>query len=277
MDTGPYTGTRTGTPPGSGTSAIERDTPAPDWRGLLDLLETRTDATYDDLWRTWVVRPEEAVLLDQRARAREAYAAAVVDAGDWELPRAIRTALDRWQFDDAMTMIGKARAVLDARADLANDAAAAGVTLPSTVRDMFERQGPEAAQAELATESATIARIAADAQSEPADPGIVESVGLYGETPATQMSAARTAFASGDLAGAVAAADIARDTWLGATEAGRGRLALAAGGLAAFGLMLLAWSRPRRPRRPMGKARPPMAHSSGRSSAGSDPDRPDTR
>jgi hypothetical protein len=277
MDTGPYTGTRTGTSPGSGASAIERDTPAPDWRSLLDLLETRTDATYDDLWRTWVVRPEEAVLLDQRATAREAYAAAVVDAGDWELPRAIRTALDRWQFDDAMTMIGKARAVLDARDDLANDAAAAGVTLPSTVRDMFERQGPEAAQAEVATESAAIARIASDAHAEPADPGIVESIGLYGETPATQMDAARTAFASGDLAGAVAAADIARDTWQGSSEAGRGRLALAAGGLAAFGLMLLAWSRRRRPRRPAGKARQPMAHSSAQSSAGSDPHRPDSR
>ena len=39
-----------------------------DWRGLLDLLEARTDTTYDDLWRTWVARPEDVPLLDARAR-----------------------------------------------------------------------------------------------------------------------------------------------------------------------------------------------------------------
>jgi len=256
---------------------MARDTPAPDWRGLLDLLETRTDATYDDLWRTWVVRPEEVALLDQRATARAAYAAAVTDAGDWELPRAIRTALDRWQFGEAMTMIGKGRDVLAARSDLAADAAAAGLTLPATLRDAFERQGPEAAQAELAAEAAAIERIGSDAGSEPADPGIVASIGLLGEEPAADMAEARTAFASGDLAGAVAAADIARDTWLGATVAGRGRLAIAAGGLAAFGLLLLAGSRRRRPRRPVGAARPPMAHSSAGSSTGSDPHGRDTR
>jgi hypothetical protein len=273
MDTGPYTGTRTGTTSGTGTTAIQRDTPAPDWRGLLDLLETRTDATYDDLWRTWVVRPEEATLLDKRASARAAYAAAVIDAGDWELPRAIRTALDRWQFDEAMRLIGKARAILAARPTLAADAAAAGMTLPSTLRDTFERQGPEAGETELALESAAIARIASDAHTEPADPGIVTSIGLLGDDSATQMSQARTTFASGDLAGAVAAADRARDSWLGATEAGRGRLAIAAAGLAAFGLLLLAWSRRRRRKPPVGPARRAMAHSA----VGSDPRRPDSR
>ncbi|MGZ8528507.1 MAG: hypothetical protein ACXWWR_06895, partial [Candidatus Limnocylindrales bacterium] len=37
-----------------------------DWRGMLDLIESegRVDAT--DLWRTWVTRPEDAVLLDDR-------------------------------------------------------------------------------------------------------------------------------------------------------------------------------------------------------------------
>jgi len=272
MDTGPYTGTRTGTSPGTGATAIGRETAPPDWRGLLDLLETRTDATYDDLWRTWVVRPEEAALLDQRAAARAAYAAAVIDAGDWELPRAIRTTLDRWQFGEAMTMIGKARAVLAARSDLSADAAAAGLTLPTALRDAFERRGPEAAQAELGAEAAAIERIASDARSEPADPGIVASIGLLGEDSAASMAQARTAFASGDLAGAVASADRARDTWLGATDAGRGRLAIAAAGLAAFGLLLLGWSRRRRPRPPVSPARRPMA----RSAVGSEPRRPDS-
>ena len=254
-------------------AAIQRDTPAPDWRGLLDLLETRTDATYDDLWRTWVVRPEEAALLDARTSARAEFAAAVTEAGGWELPRAIRTALDRWQFDEAMAMLGKARAVLAARTSLEADATAAGLTLPSTLREAFEDEGPEAAQTELAAESAAVERIASDARSRPADPGIVASIGLLGEDPAAQMAQARAAFASGNLAGAVAAADRARDTWLGTTDAGRGRLAIAAGGFAAFGLLLLAWSRRRRPRAPVGAARPPLAPSA----ASSDPHGPDPR
>src|SRR5207253_3150246 len=54
----------TDTPPAAGEAH------GPDWRTLLDLLETRTDATYDDLWRTWVVRPEDVPLLDARAQAR---------------------------------------------------------------------------------------------------------------------------------------------------------------------------------------------------------------
>ena len=71
------------------TSAPEAGATPPDWRGLLDLLEERTDATYADLWSSWVVRPQEAPMLAIRAQARTDYAAAVTAAGDWELPAAI--------------------------------------------------------------------------------------------------------------------------------------------------------------------------------------------
>jgi hypothetical protein len=273
MDAGPYGGMGADTKTGAAASPIQRDAPAPDWRSLLDLLETRTDATYDDLWRAWVVRPEEAALLDARATARSAYAAAVREAGDWELPRAIRTALDHWRFDEATAMIAKARAVLAARSDLEADATAAGLTLPSTLRETFERQGPEAAQLELASESAAIARIAADAGSKPLDANIVASIGLIGDTSDAQIVRARTTFASGDLAGAVGAADTAHDAWLGATERGRGRLAVAAAVLAAFGLILLAWSRRRRPPPPVRVTRSAMARAAGPGRP--DPPRPD--
>ena len=59
----------------------------PDWRGLLDLLETETGKDFTDLWRKWVIRPEEAALLDARADARAAYARTLALAGDWRLPR----------------------------------------------------------------------------------------------------------------------------------------------------------------------------------------------
>ena len=45
---------------GSDAVAPELGAPPPDWRGLLDLLEDRTGQKYDDLWRAWVVRHEDA-------------------------------------------------------------------------------------------------------------------------------------------------------------------------------------------------------------------------
>ena len=45
----------------------------PDWRALLDLLEGATGQPLDDLWRTWVTRPEDLAALDARGPARAAY------------------------------------------------------------------------------------------------------------------------------------------------------------------------------------------------------------
>ena len=63
-----------------GTATPELVDGPPDWRGLLDLLEARTGASYDDLWRTWVARDTDLPLLDARAAARSRYDA-VVAAG----------------------------------------------------------------------------------------------------------------------------------------------------------------------------------------------------
>ena len=52
----------------------------------LDLLEARTGSPFDDLWRTWVARPEGLPLLDARAAARAAYAALVAAAGTGSCP-----------------------------------------------------------------------------------------------------------------------------------------------------------------------------------------------
>ena len=45
----------------------------PDWRGLLDLLEAHGSTSFDDLWRTWVVRDADLPLLDARLEARSRY------------------------------------------------------------------------------------------------------------------------------------------------------------------------------------------------------------
>ena len=60
----------------------------PDWRGLLDLLDEHTTTSLDDLWRTWVARPEDLALLDARQAARARYAATVANAGEWQTAQA---------------------------------------------------------------------------------------------------------------------------------------------------------------------------------------------
>ena len=76
-----------GTGSASATLAPETVDGPPDWRGLLDLLEAETGKDFTDLWRQWVVRPEEAGLLDARAEARTAYVRTLASTGDWQLPR----------------------------------------------------------------------------------------------------------------------------------------------------------------------------------------------
>ncbi|MFI5225761.1 MAG: hypothetical protein ACHQ3P_03700, partial [Candidatus Limnocylindrales bacterium] len=240
----------------SGSAAAPGIAAAPDWRGMLDLLETRTGQSYDDLWRAWVVRPEEAALLDDRARVRAAYAAAVAQAGDWELPASIRVALDEWRFDDASAQIDAARAVLTQRMTLATAAETAGLTLPGTLRTTFEGSGGTAAAAAEATaERQAIARIVADAAAKSDDSAPVTAIGLMGADPDTSLASARTAFAAGDLSGAVAAADAAAATWTGAQDVGRGRLAMLALVFAALGIVVFLATRFRARRGIAGAAR----------------------
>ena len=81
-----------------GAAAPEMVDGPPDWRGLLDLLEDDTRASYADLWRTWVARDVDLPLLDARAAARTRYDAVVKAAGDWQLPKAVRDAMRAWRF-----------------------------------------------------------------------------------------------------------------------------------------------------------------------------------
>lgn len=213
---------------------------APDWRGLLDLIETRTGTDLSVLWRTWVLRPDEIALLDRRATVRAAYRSLVAQAGEWEVPKAIRVALDHWQFDVAADLIARAQAVLAGRPALESAASALGVTLPAALRTLFEGDaGPATAAAELATERAAIDRMAADFAARPTALSPVERVGLMGSDPEQFVADARAAFAKGSLGDAVTSADAAADAWTGALDAGRGRLALIAGILTVFAFLVL--------------------------------------
>ena len=210
----------------------------PDWRSLLDLFEDATGKPFDDLWRQWIARPTDLVLLDQRAAARAAYDKALTDAGAWTLPRSIRDALRAWQFNPAMAQLAAAESVLGQRADLTAAASIAGVGLPRTLEASFEGDaGLAAAAAEASAELTTVEAIRQAELAQPANvpgtPGVLILVGLVGEDPVGELGAAKAAFAAGDLQGAIASASAAAADWTAAAEQGRTRLV-------SIGLLVLA-------------------------------------
>jgi hypothetical protein len=196
----------------------------PDWRGLLDLLEARTDATYDDLWRDWVARPTDLVLLDARSAARARYDEVVAAAGDWRLPEPVRDAMRAWRFDDATALLDSAQATLDARADLSAAADAAGLVAPDSLRLAFEdNDGFDDATAEVTAERAIIERYVAAVGLRPIDPSPLVALGLWGTTPESDLAVARDAFARGDLEAAADGAADAAAIWASAESIGQSR------------------------------------------------------
>lgn len=219
-----------------GSSAPERVDGAPDWRGFLDLLEAQTGRDFTDLWRAWVIRPDEGTLLDARATARTSYTRTLALAGDWMLPRSIRDALRAWQFDAAGQQLADARTVLAQWAALETMAARDQVTLPDSMRPLFEAgsmtQASAGAEA-LRNAMLTIERAAA-ARSAESDPLI--RIGMLGEQPEADLAKARASLASGELEASAASADDAYRAWAGAWQEGRRRAMLA---LAAFATVLV--------------------------------------
>ena len=209
--------------PAGGGAAETVDAP-PDWRGLLDLLEERTDATYDDLWREWVARETDLPLLDARAQTRERYEEMVSAAGDWQLPRPIRDALRAWRFSDATALLSDAEAALAGRTSVTEAAARAGLIAPATLRLAFEDDdGFDDATAETNAELDVIGRYVAADALRPAQMTPFLALGLWGLDPEQELAEARDAFARGDLPAAAAAAGYVATTWAEAEGVGQNR------------------------------------------------------
>jgi hypothetical protein len=195
-----------------------------DWRGLLDLLESRSDATYDDLWRAWVARPEDSVLLDARLAARSRYESFLETVGDWDVPLSIRDAMRSWRFKEANALIDGAAAIIELRGEVELAAGTAGLSAPETLRMAFEDDdGFDDAATEAGAELVAIDRYVAAVSQRPAAMTPLMTLGLWGETPEADLVAAKEAFASGDLAGTTAAADEAAASWLNAESMGQAR------------------------------------------------------
>jgi hypothetical protein len=238
-----------------GASEPEAVTIQNDWRRFLDLLEEiGGSASAEELYRRWVVTTEQEAQLEERARARETYAA-LVDAGDGWLPGfAVRDPLGRWQFARARERIEEAGAILAIRDDIAEVADRLGIDPPGSLRAAYQGATTEEelalARAAAAEQLAVATELAATAEAVRAARDPFTAIGLIGEEPERDLEAATAAFVAGseDRAAARAAEirtllDTADDTGRTRTLAGGG-LVLAGGGLAAAAAV---WRRRRGP------------------------------
>ena len=199
---------------------------APDWRAFLDILEDETGADFTDLWREWVIRPEEAPLLDARADAQADYQRTLALADGWALPRSIRDALRAWQFDEAARLMTDTRTVLAQRGALESMAARDGVTLPDDMRRLFEAGQLVDASARAEAERNAMLTIAGAAAARSADNDPLTTIGMLGEHPEANLTDARAALATGDLDATLASAGDAFRAWNGAWQEGRRRALL---------------------------------------------------
>ncbi len=137
-------------------------------------------------------------------------------------------------FDDATTLLEQAGAALEARTEVEDAAEAAGLIAPAGLRLAFEdADGFDDAAAEAAAELTTITAYtdAVAARSTATSP--FTQLGLWNETPDADLSAAREAFATGDLKASIAASAEAEASWSEADTVGQGRAV-------SIGLLVLA-------------------------------------
>jgi len=233
---------------GPATSGVPASQPG--WQRLLDLLEERTDAEYDDLWSEWVVSAGERALLEDRAEARERYMQVVEAAGPWELPGALRYDLSSWLFIETLEQLDQAAEVIDLRDEIVARATTLDIAPPDDLRVAFEGDTGFAAARSEALGALDALEAIDDAVLSLADElGPLEWVGLLLADPAADLAASMEAWESGDSAAADKAAMAASTTRNGAEAAGRDRLLLGGGGTIAVGGGLLIWRRRRRPPR----------------------------
>jgi hypothetical protein len=219
-----------------------------DWHYLLDLLEEGTGKPFRDVFETWVAAPADAELLDQRDAARDQYHALRDQAGSWDLPRDLRRDMSAWAFDEAVQTMDDAAALLDRRDQIAQQAAALGLTLPDTMQRDFAGGRLNQAAAD-ATDMGAAVQAYADALA--ANDGIdpIEWLGLLGEDPAATLARAASSLADGATGEATEQAANARETWQNAAQVGTGRAVAVGGGfvlLAGAGLGGGVWWRRRR-------------------------------
>ena len=238
---------------GDGTPQTGVDLHLAGWQELLDLLDARTGATFDDLWTAWVVNSQQQPFMVARSAARKHYAAVVTQAGPWNLPTDLRYAMGSWQFDAAEADLVLADAVLTTRDRIAAQASGLGLTPPAALQQAFEgKSGLPAAKQEAGLEITALAAISKAADRLAQKSSLLESIGLLGSDPRVDLDAARTAFEADQPDAATRDAERALAVRGGAEEVGKTRALLGGGGFLVLSGGILVSVRVRRGRRVRG-------------------------
>ncbi len=236
----------------AGEGNPETDNRAVDWRRFLDHLEEAGGATEAEaLYRDWIVDVLGERELDERADAREVYAA-LVEAGDgWLPPVYVRLAMAKWTFAQATRAIEEATGVLDAQEALDARAATNGIALPTGMEAAYEGAADGFDQAlELAKEQDNALTAVVEATAVvAAERDLFTTLGLEGTSAEDAVAAARAAFTAGELDDAVAGSQQASALIAAAPAAGQTKVAIGAGVVIGVLVLLLVVVLLRRRRR----------------------------
>jgi hypothetical protein len=205
-----------------------------------------------------VTEPHQDDILDERAAARESYAA-LLEAGDgWLAPYSVRSKLAVWDFPRAETAIDEAEALIASREAIETRAASLQITPTGKLEQAYESANVDLedaralAEEQLAALDALVAaRAALDRERD-----VIATVGLLGTEPATEFDAATAAFEADDLPAAVADAADVQALIDGAPDVGRTRVVTAgaaAGGAFVLGTGAIFLARRRRRGRATGR------------------------
>jgi hypothetical protein len=183
-----------------GVVAEEQPLP-PDWRTLLDHFDRVADTDgIDELFRTLVIDPGDAPLLDRRAAARTDYDALVFRAGGWTLPPYLRAAMASWEFETFSAAQGAVSDVIVRRDALFGWEASLELSPRDDARAVFESAQEDMAEvvALLDEQEAALESFDEAERLVNGDRGLLARIGLLGHDPDGDLAALRAAWAEGD-------------------------------------------------------------------------------
>ena len=216
-----------------GDQAPEVVDPVDDWRRFLDLLEEVGGSTAaTSLFQHFVTDDD----LAERIEARLEYHELAAEGADWAPPLYVRRAMSDWRFDEALTAIGEARAVLAHKGTIESSYATMDLAAPASLELAYESSAESMTEAlALALDHVAATERATNALAVAREPrSFVAEVGLIEIDVEAELAQMLDALAEDSLDDAATEAEELLDALDRAEESGRTRLALSGAGLLAL-------------------------------------------
>lgn len=220
--------------------------PSTDWEYLYDLatLELGSE-TIEDLFRTYVLTPDEIAALDERDEMRTRYGELAEAGGEWAPPLQVRRYMGTWNWDQAATAIEEAEAILDQRSELVEILDGTSVELPAALEERYETTQNLGSAAGLADDFVAAATDLAEVDDQASSANPLARLGFLGSGLDGHLDAAEDAFDTGEFGRMERSLAAAQDEIDGATAGGALRL-VAVAAVVGLGVVLLRLRRSRR-------------------------------